>query len=126
MVTFSRPLKLVNLSERTSIVTEGAAAARICGFNPWPGPTMVEQAAERRRQAQAQAEVQAQIRQQQEEDRRRKEQELARGPAKVSNCDASGCWDFQGARYNKTQVSNQFHRSSGGLCQLERGFMKCN
>ena len=44
---------------------------------------------------------------------------------KSMNCDASGCWDNLGGRYNKGAGTTYFPASGGGSCQLIGGMMQC-
>lgn len=46
-------------------------------------------------------------------------------PSVITNCDASGCWDNMGGRYNKGAGSTYFPASGGGACQMIGGHMHC-
>lgn len=83
------------------IDTQRARAAKVCGFNPWPGPTLVQQADERRRKSLQQARMQ-------------QEAEQRRGPAILTNCDGAGCWDTNGRRYES--AAGGLVRSDGKFC----------
>lgn len=83
------------------IDAQRARAAKVCGFNPWPGPTLAQQADERRRKSQQQARMQ-------------QEEEQRRGPAILTNCDGAGCWDTNGRRYEN--AAGGLVRSDGKFC----------
>ena len=46
-------------------------------------------------------------------------------PSVITNCDAAGCWDNLGGRYNKG-AGNTYFPSGGGACQSVGGQMMCN
>lgn len=46
-------------------------------------------------------------------------------PALLSNCNAGGCWDSQGNRYNSTGDGSRFINSEGRLCQAHGKFINC-
>jgi len=46
-------------------------------------------------------------------------------PSVITNCDAAGCWDNLGGRYNKAAGNNYF-RSDGKFCQQVGGQMQCH
>ena len=83
------------------IDAQRARAVKVCGFNPWPGPTLAQQADERRRKSQQQARMQ-------------QEEEQRRGPAILTNCDGVGCWDTNGRRYEN--AAGGLVRSDGKFC----------
>lgn len=45
-------------------------------------------------------------------------------PSIITNCDAGGCWDNLGGRYNKGG-GNTYFPTSGGACQMVGGMMHC-
>ena len=45
-------------------------------------------------------------------------------PSVITSCDAGGCWDNMGGRYNKG-AGNTYVPSSGGACQMVGGQMHC-
>ena len=47
-------------------------------------------------------------------------------PAPLSNCNAGGCWDSQGNRYNDTGDGSRFISPQGRLCQTNGKFIHCN
>lgn len=66
---------------------------------------------------------------------RAREQEAARqfatpptapAPAPLGRCDAGGCWDSQGNRYNGTGDGARFLDREGRLCQTQGKFIHCN
>jgi hypothetical protein len=46
-------------------------------------------------------------------------------PSILTSCDASGCWDNLGGRYNKG-AGNSYFRADGKFCQSIGGQMNCN
>ena len=46
------------------------------------------------------------------------------GPAQITNCDAGGCWDTQGQRYNQGAGSTHF-RQDGRICEQVGQQMQC-
>lgn len=46
-------------------------------------------------------------------------------PNVITNCDASGCWDDVGGRYNRGAGSTFFPAAGGAACQLVGGAMQC-
>lgn len=64
------------------IDSDRGSARQICGFDPWPGPSMMQIDAENRRS------------------RALEEAARARMNPIIRSCDASGCWDINGNRYN--------------------------
>lgn len=52
-----------------------------------------------------------------------------RGPASrprsITSCDAGGCWDSDGGRYNRSGGDTYFPASGGGACQMVHGRMQC-
>ena len=46
-------------------------------------------------------------------------------PAGITNCDAGGCWDTNGMRYNKGAGTTHFPANGGPACQLIDGQMIC-
>lgn len=47
------------------------------------------------------------------------------GPSIITNCDAGGCWDNQGKRYNSGGGPTMI-RQDGRVCQRIGGMMQCN
>jgi hypothetical protein len=47
-------------------------------------------------------------------------------PAPLSSCNAGGCWDSQGNRYNGTGDGSRFVSPEGRLCQTHGQFIHCN
>jgi hypothetical protein len=47
-------------------------------------------------------------------------------PALLSNCNAGGCWDNQGNRYNNTGDGTRFLNKDGRLCTASGKFITCN
>jgi hypothetical protein len=47
-------------------------------------------------------------------------------PAPLSSCNAGGCWDSQGNRYNGTGDGSRFISPEGRLCQAHGKFIHCN
>jgi hypothetical protein len=47
-------------------------------------------------------------------------------PAPLSNCNAGGCWDSQGRRYNATGDGLRFINPEGRLCEANGKFIHCN
>lgn len=45
-------------------------------------------------------------------------------PTHITNCDASGCWDNQGGRYNRGAGPTYIHQG-GRACQMVGGQMHC-
>lgn len=46
-------------------------------------------------------------------------------PGMITNCDAGGCWDSAGGRYNKGAGNTYFPAKGGGACQMVAGRMQC-
>ena len=46
-------------------------------------------------------------------------------PAGIASCDAGGCWDTNGLRYNKGAGTTHFPANGGHACQLINGNMIC-
>ena len=46
-------------------------------------------------------------------------------PAQIVNCDAGGCWDTNGGRYNRGAGATHFPAAGGPACQLINGQMIC-
>lgn len=46
-------------------------------------------------------------------------------PALIVNCDAGGCWDSNGQRYNRGAGATHFPANGGPACQLTGGQMIC-
>ena len=46
-------------------------------------------------------------------------------PAGITSCDAGGCWDTNGMRYNKGAGTTHFPANGGPACQLIDGQMIC-
>lgn len=98
------------------IDAERATAAQVCGYNPWPGPTLTEIDAANRRSAAMEAQAKAKIQQ---------EEERQRGPAIITNCDKGGCWGSDGQRYK--HAAGGFVRSDGKFCpKTGGGLLSCN
>jgi len=47
-------------------------------------------------------------------------------PVPLSNCNAGGCWDSQGNRYNGTGDGARYVSPEGRLCQTHGKFIHCN
>lgn len=50
----------------------------------------------------------------------------ANGPAVISNCDAAGCWDTRGTRYNKAAGKGNYFRQDGKACVMAAGNLQCH
>lgn len=50
----------------------------------------------------------------------------AQPPAMLTNCNAGGCWDIQGNRYNSTGNGSRLVKSEGRTCQANGKFVSCN
>ena len=51
----------------------------------------------------------------------------APAPAPLSNCNAGGCWDSQGNRYDSTGGNgSRLISPDGRLCQTRGQFIHCN
>ncbi|PNG49165.1 hypothetical protein WDL1P2_00438 (plasmid) [Variovorax sp. WDL1] len=63
-----------------------------------------------------------------EEEQARARQAAARAPAPAvaTNCNAGGCWDGAGNRYNRTGAGDKFWRSDGKLCRARGNTITCN
>lgn len=46
-------------------------------------------------------------------------------PGVITNCDAGGCWDNTGGRYNKGAGNTYFPAGGGGACRMIAGRMQC-
>ena len=46
-------------------------------------------------------------------------------PSVITNCDASGCWDNMGGRYNRGAGQTYFPAQGGAACQMVGGAMRC-
>lgn len=46
-------------------------------------------------------------------------------PGVITHCDAGGCWDSTGGRYNKGAGNTYFPAGGGGACQMIGGRMQC-
>ncbi|WP_431777286.1 DUF4124 domain-containing protein [Ottowia caeni] len=66
------------------IDADRGSARQVCGFDPWPGPSMTQIDTENRRSRALEAAAQARM-----------------NPI-ITSCDAGGCWDTNGIRYNGT------------------------
>ncbi len=51
-------------------------------------------------------------------------QTAASGPAQITSCDAAGCWDTQGQRYNHSVGPTHF-RQDGRICEQVGQQMQC-
>lgn len=47
-------------------------------------------------------------------------------PTTITNCNAGGCWDNAGNRYNRTGNGQNFWRSDGRFCRATGSSMSCN
>lgn len=74
------------------------------------------------------AQIEADRAQQDARDARAAELRLApsTGPAHLTNCNASGCWDGTGNRYKRTGDGSKFLRSDGKLCRSNGNSLTCN
>lgn len=86
------------------IDNDRAEAIRECGFNPWPGKTASEIDAENRRS-------------------RAIDRAARRHPGLITTCDASGCWDTLGNRYNGT--GSTLFRTDGSTCRRTGNTLQC-
>lgn len=86
------------------IDSDRAEAIRECGFNPWPGKTASEIDAENRRSRAIERAARSQ-------------------PAQITTCDASGCWDTMGNRYNGT--GQTLFRTDGRTCTRVGNTLQC-
>ena len=50
---------------------------------------------------------------------------LPAAPAQLTHCDATGCWDTNGARYNRGAGATHIPATGGPACQLVGGQMIC-
>lgn len=87
------------------IDSDRAEAIRECGFNPWPGKTASEIDAENRRS-------------------RAIERAARHRPSLITTCDASGCWDTLGNRYNGT--GRTLFRTDGRPCTRTGNSLECH
>lgn len=62
----------------------------------------------------------------QEQERARDAAARAPVPIAATNCNASGCWDSAGNRYNRTGRGDKFWRSDGKFCQSNGSSITCN
>lgn len=53
-------------------------------------------------------------------------QAAARAPKVITNCNAGGCWDSAGNRYNRTGSGQNFWRSDGKFCRAQGNTFSCN
>lgn len=53
-------------------------------------------------------------------------QAAVRAPKAITNCNAGGCWDSTGNRYNRTGNGQNFWRSDGKFCRAHGNTMSCN
>lgn len=93
---------------------ERAKVVNICGYNPWPGPSTVQTETDNRR-------IDA-------ENRRSKALDAAaraRMNPSITSCDAGGCWDTSGNRYNNAAGGN-FIRQDGSFCTRSGPTLNCN
>jgi hypothetical protein len=51
---------------------------------------------------------------------------IARGSNGIADCDAMGCWDTEGRRYNRAPGSSQFIREDGRQCRSIANRMECD
>jgi hypothetical protein len=86
-------------------------------------------AQEEQDEADARAEAAARRAQQQAvqapEQKRRSLPVQNQAPSIITNCDAGGCWDNLGGRYNKGAGNTYFPASGGPACQMIGGQMRC-
>ncbi|MGJ3704611.1 DUF4124 domain-containing protein [Variovorax sp. AFSI2.2] len=47
-------------------------------------------------------------------------------PTTITNCNASGCWDSAGNRYNRTGDGRNFWRADGKFCRANGNTFSCN
>jgi len=47
-------------------------------------------------------------------------------PAPLGSCNAGGCWDSQGRRYDGTGDGSRYISPEGRLCQAHGKFIHCN
>ena len=80
-------------------------ARRICGFDPWPGPSLAQVDAENRRSEAL------------------KKAAKARMNPTIASCDAGGCWDTEGNRYNGS--NGAYHRTDGAFCTGGGNSLSC-
>jgi len=50
----------------------------------------------------------------------------APAPVPLGNCNAGGCWDSQGNRYNATGDGARVMSPEGKLCRVDGTFINCN
>ncbi|MET4580290.1 DUF4124 domain-containing protein [Ottowia thiooxydans] len=89
----------------TKIDNDRAEASRVCGYNPWPGKSASEVDAENRRSAAI-------------------ERSLRHRARLVGQCDAGGCWDTLGVRYNGSGA--RLIRSDGQACRRVANSLECD
>lgn len=65
-----------------------------------------------------------------EADRERREAAAAQAqrntPVTLTNCNAGGCWDTSGNRYNRTGNGQTFVRGDGKFCRAQGNTISCN
>ena len=89
----------------SKIDNDRAEASRVCGYNPWPGKTASEIDAENRRSAAL-------------------ERASRNRTGVVRDCDAGGCWDTQGMRYNGS--GQTLIRADGQACRRVGNLLECD
>ena len=89
----------------TKIDNDRAEASRVCGYNPWPGKSASEIDAENRRSTAL-------------------ERATRNRTGVVRNCDAGGCWDIQGMRYNGS--GQTLIRADGQVCRRVGNLLECD
>jgi len=90
-----------------------AKAAQICGYNPWPGKTMVEADMENKRSRAIEAAARAKT-------------EAEEWPSKITRCDQAGCWDDRGVRYRHSGVDGTYYRQDNTVCREIGSQLRCN
>lgn len=95
-----------NTASPQKIDGDRGEARRVCGFDPWPGMTMVEADAVNKRSKAIDKAAQAKM-----------------NPI-ITSCDTGGCWDTNGNRYNGS--NGAYHRTDGAFCVGQGNMLQCN
>lgn len=96
------------------IDSDRGEARRACGFDPWPGPSASEIDAANKRSAALDKAARAKLAASDDGH-----------PALMTSCDAGGCWDTRGNRYNSSAGGN-FIRQDGRPCTKTGSLLNCN
>lgn len=88
------------------IDSDRGSARQVCGFDPWPGPSMTQLDAENRRSRAVEAAARARM-----------------NPI-IRSCDTSGCWDINGNRYNGSN-GRYLRADNENLCTRVGNTLNC-